>query len=288
MAAETVREKEQGSILSFDQYLKLAQQGDADAQYKLAKLYLKGTGVKQDDKQAVYWLRKTALQNQADAQGTLGSMYAEGRGVPRDFCQARRWWRWGVQMGNAEAQRLQELYNSTGSMPISGGEVTQGQKVPDEAAIGEYISAAEQGDPDSQFRLAELYADGDVVSQNLPEAWKWLRKSSEQGSSDAQFFLGAVYLSGGGEAVFKSDGKGVKKNVKLGMQWLNRSAAQENFTAQSLLAIIYAEGREEVDKDYALAEYWLKKAAAYGSPEVQTLKEVEESRRKQSSASKTD
>lgn len=43
-------------------YQDAAEQGNASAQYHLAMLYLNGSGVPKDEKQAVYWLNLAAVQ----------------------------------------------------------------------------------------------------------------------------------------------------------------------------------------------------------------------------------
>ena len=49
--------------------------------------------------------------------------------------------------------------------------------------------AAEQGDPDSQYLLAELYENGDGVTRDLDEAAKWYRLAAERGDTDAKAAL---------------------------------------------------------------------------------------------------
>jgi TPR repeat protein len=68
-----------------------ADQGDADAQYNLGQMYLKGEGVLKDAKQAVHWYRKAADQGDADAQYNLALKYAKGEGVLKNLTQAKYW-----------------------------------------------------------------------------------------------------------------------------------------------------------------------------------------------------
>ena len=56
--------------------VRLADQGDAFAQYDLGVMYANGQGVPQDYAQAVAWYRKAADQGNAAAQTNLGVMYA--------------------------------------------------------------------------------------------------------------------------------------------------------------------------------------------------------------------
>jgi TPR repeat protein len=43
-----------------------------------------------------------------------------------------------------------------------------------------------------------MYAAGQAVSENQPEAVKWFLLSAAQGNADAQYFLGQEYSMGGG------------------------------------------------------------------------------------------
>ena len=65
--------------------IKLAEQGDAEAQYRLGRLYTKGLGVPQDYTQAADLYRKAAEQGNAAAQRNLGWLYTKGLGVPQDY-----------------------------------------------------------------------------------------------------------------------------------------------------------------------------------------------------------
>jgi TPR repeat protein len=67
-------------------------------------LYDDGRGVPQDNLQAASWYRKAAEQGNADAQYSLGRLYYEGRGVPQDYAQAAAWHRKAAEQGDAVAQ----------------------------------------------------------------------------------------------------------------------------------------------------------------------------------------
>ena len=81
-----------------------AEQGDAEAQFKLGSIYSKGKGVPKDFVEAVRWYRKAADQGFAPAQDNLGTMYADGRGVAQDYVEAARWYRKAADQGNALAE----------------------------------------------------------------------------------------------------------------------------------------------------------------------------------------
>ncbi|MEO2195018.1 MAG: tetratricopeptide repeat protein [bacterium] len=54
-------------------------------------MYANGSGVPQDDAEAVRWYRLAADQGVALAQYNLGLMYQFGSGVPQDDVQAHMW-----------------------------------------------------------------------------------------------------------------------------------------------------------------------------------------------------
>ncbi len=56
---------------------------DSDAQLHLGRLYLDGTGVRRDPKQAVRWLALAANKGQYEAQAMLGRILFKGEQVPR-------------------------------------------------------------------------------------------------------------------------------------------------------------------------------------------------------------
>jgi len=57
--------------------------GDPDAQFHLARLYLKGEGAQKDAKLAVRWLSLAANKGQYEAQAVLGQVLFRGEEVPR-------------------------------------------------------------------------------------------------------------------------------------------------------------------------------------------------------------
>lgn len=71
-----------GKALSL--FRRLAEGGNAPAQYNLGILYANGDGVERNYAEAISWFRKAADQEFADAQFNLGAMYFRGEGVPID------------------------------------------------------------------------------------------------------------------------------------------------------------------------------------------------------------
>ena len=78
-------------------YEKSADQGYVDAQYNLANLYLRGSGVTQNDYLAFSWFIKAAEQGDAAAQYNLGRMYLEGKGSDKNILEARFWMKLAIE-----------------------------------------------------------------------------------------------------------------------------------------------------------------------------------------------
>ena len=65
--------------------------GDPHAQYSLARLYLDGTGVERDPRQAARWLNLAAEKGHHQSQALLGRMLFTGQGVPRERAAGLMW-----------------------------------------------------------------------------------------------------------------------------------------------------------------------------------------------------
>ncbi len=70
---------------------KLADRGDAEAQFQMGVRYHNGEDVPQDDAQAMQWFQRAAEQGHVDAQSHLGAYYWAGRGVREDLSKAYFW-----------------------------------------------------------------------------------------------------------------------------------------------------------------------------------------------------
>jgi hypothetical protein len=70
---------------------KLADQGDAEAQWQMGVRSHNGEGVPHDDAQAMQWFQRAAEQGHVTAQGALGAYYFAARGVPKDLSKAYFW-----------------------------------------------------------------------------------------------------------------------------------------------------------------------------------------------------
>jgi len=164
------------------QYLELAEQGNADAQFQLGSRYTTG-------EESIKWFHKAVEQGHAEAQGALASRYHHGiEGIlPEDKEEAAKWMRKSAEGGHGMGQlRL-------GDYHLKGEGVAE-DKV---EAVKWYRKAAEQEGPgqySAMWRLGQCYYEGTGVLQDTAEAIKWLRKA------EAGFNQQTTNLSGGNPA----------------------------------------------------------------------------------------
>ena len=235
---------------------RLAEQGDADAQFNLGVMYANGEGVPQDDAEAVRWYRLSADQGNAFAQYDLGVMYAIGLGVPQDDAEARALYRLAADQGYASAQYkfsyaiglgIPQMTRpkpcvGIGSQPNRGlplrvqprGQVRQSawayRKTMPKPCAGR-LSPAEQGE-----RRCAVQPRGHVrrtalgVPQDEAEAVRWFRPYKLiRGTPVRRTTSGSLYAIG----------LGVPQDEAEAVRWYRLSADQGNADAQNNLGFSY-------------------------------------------------
>lgn len=97
----------------------LAEQGQADAQYRLGVRYAEGDGLVPNDREAAKWFGRAARQGLADAQYRYGLALLNGKGVVQDYKAAFDWIEKAAQQGHSHAQYwLGDLFrHGTGTAP---------------------------------------------------------------------------------------------------------------------------------------------------------------------------
>jgi TPR repeat protein len=89
---------------ALDEWIPLALQGNASAQYNLGVMYKNGDDVSKDYNAAINWYILAAEQGHVDAQFKLGLMYDMGLGVDRETSTAIMWYTLAAEQGNNSAQ----------------------------------------------------------------------------------------------------------------------------------------------------------------------------------------
>lgn len=86
--------------------------GNADAQYDLARLYLKGTSSSRDDfRYGARWLGLAAQKGQHQAQAMLGQMLFNGEQLPRQAARGLMWLTLARDSATPDESWIKESYN---------------------------------------------------------------------------------------------------------------------------------------------------------------------------------
>ena len=100
-------------------------------------------------------------------------------------------------------------------------------------AYKEFLTAAKDGDADSQFNVALMYEQGIGVAKDEKEAVVWYGKSAAQDNSAAQYNLGVLYENGRGTAV----------DFAKANEWYRKAAVQGDPLAIGNLGMLYIRGQ---------------------------------------------
>ena len=231
-----------------DLIAELAEQGHAQAQFKLGRYYEIGEGVNQDYKKAIIWYTKAAEQGYGKAQNNLGCLYVQGQGIPQNYQKAVEW------LSKAAEQGLTPTQYRLGCLYIQGVGMEQNY----EKAVEWFAKAAEQGHALAQGYLGYCYTIGKGIEQNYEKAVEWLTKAAEQGFAQAQYSLGFRYMKG----------QGVPQSIDNANNWFIKAAEQGHVDALKML--------EQVTAD-DLANAWIDDNGVLYSVDKKRLLKVGES-----------
>ena len=224
-----------------------AEEGDAEAQYKLGRCYANGLGVEIDMVEAVRWFTLAAEQGDAMAQCALGNCYYYGYGVDHDCMKAIEWYVEAADRGLGKAlcalgrtqcfdENLDKRYYNRNWFWFRG--------------------AADQGDAEGQWRLSQC------CHPDSKEEIYWCKKAAEQGYYAAVEYLKEV------EEMWK-----IKQREKDELQ---QAASQGEVLAMAELGERYEEG-DGVQQDIAQAIRWYRLAAEHGDGDAsERAEELEE------------
>lgn len=190
----------------FENNLRLAAQGVAEAQYNLGFCYEYGKGVTKNVAEADKWYRKAAELGDAVAQYNLGLCYYLGNRVTKNYAEAVKWFRKAAMQGNVEAAlKLYECYDYGHGVVKSDAE-----------AMKWLHEAAEHGSVKAQNDLGDYYYLGLVVAKNHLKAAMCYYRAALRGYAKSQYNLGCCYARG----------EGVIQNHEEAVKWWRKAAAQ--------------------------------------------------------------
>ncbi|RVU84854.1 sel1 repeat family protein [Leucothrix sargassi] len=93
---------------AMQEFLPLAQAGNADAEELIGVMYAMGLGVKKDDRRAFEWYMRASMKAHPGAQSGIAWHYEVGRGVEVDLVRAYMWYVLSAIGGDPDAAISQE------------------------------------------------------------------------------------------------------------------------------------------------------------------------------------
>ncbi len=205
---------------TFDELERRADNGDADAQYRIG-VYLYNTApVPMNRKIAEHWFTLAVRQGSGAAAYSLARLVAPtSQSTSEDQAKAAKFFERSLELGYPVAQ-----YSKA-----AGYERGNGRERNLSEAYRWYLKAAEQNYPEAQMALANLYATGRGVARDEAKANKLYQQATEtyleaalKGDGLAQNMLAVIY----------EVGLGTVKNTTLAGEWFAKSSASKKSAIQ--------------------------------------------------------
>jgi TPR repeat protein len=236
-----------------------ANEGKPQAEFELGCLLSSGEFIPKNGKEAFRLFLESAKQGYARAQYKLGVAYFNGEGVLKDQVEGLAWMNLSIVDGLPES--LCQTMET-----IAGGEVSNKAKKRSQELLStmpkeviRFYSLKEKapnGDAETQYQLGLYYNErkiepmdlgeavlqiggvGDIKSEDIKEAVKWIRKAADLGYAPAQNELANLYEM---NSVDNLDDKqrmriADEKGRKNALIWWAKAAVQGYAPAQNNLA----------------------------------------------------
>lgn len=216
----------------FKNCLIAAKANDDISYYNLGILYMNGLSVKKNSNQAYTWLKKASDNGNNDATFFITYYFGPDKFSVKDTFYEN------YLTNNFPLTKINDL-DSLSSFKDCYNEhwkYNLFQKIK---------LAANNGDPKSQFDLANLYYHGDLCpvliriigKPNKDEAFKWFEKAARLGLKEAQFNLGMMYYDTG----FIKGYYYIRYNLERAVFWIKKAAAQGLKEAQNMMGVLYGD-----------------------------------------------
>ncbi len=263
-------------MFSFQDAQKGAEQGSMLHQYALAEYYAKGIGgVTQDLAKAAEWYKKSAEQGYALAQYEYAVFLETGwGGVKIDLPKAAEMYRKAADLGVPPAQVRVGVALLYGDLGFTQDRIK---------AVEYFESAVAQGNAAAKIHLADCYAAGLGVKQDLAKARSIYLHAAQAGDPAAMCALGKFLLQQREQtaalvwirqAARMGDGQGLyllgcmEKDARNAAAYFQQAAERGYPYAYYSLGLCYYDGRG-VAENRKLALKWIRRAAEAGVPEAQ-------------------
>lgn len=213
-----------------------AEQGDAEAQKELGRLYELGIGVIRDYHESAKWFRLAGVHE-------MNRNYLTQRSKPIN--KEKFWW----------ADRYREPWTTKVKIDVRYGQSGVESNVQNyEAAASWFRKSSDQGNLNAQYNLGVCFENGLGVTRDLREAAKCYFSAAAAGYADAQYNLGVCY----------ANGIGVREDFAESGRWYIRAAERGHPNAMCMLGLL-----NEKYGDNPTNTYWYHMAAERGDAVAQ-------------------
>ncbi|MDO5526181.1 MAG: tetratricopeptide repeat protein [Prevotella sp.] len=270
--------------------------GDARAQYTLGECYMKGRGVAVNEEMGVYWYAKAASQNYPLAQYFLGECYMKGKGVNVNENMAISLYNKALNNGLYEAyiglanyyNRIKDYANAVichkgylkydTSSPLAaaafhnlGDCYYYGNGIQQDyaKAFDCFIKASNLNDYNAVYRVGEMYYSGKYVQQDYKKAFEYLDKAASHNVARALYMIGMEYYKGG---YYTKDWRKAANSFT--------SVLKDKYIPDGIrgdvcnkLSICYRYGRNGIEQNEELSNYYSVEAQKYGNPDASKIQE---------------
>ena len=208
---------------AYNEWMPLAKEGDARAQWGVAHLHLLGLGVIQDVEVGARWAEKSANQGYVEGLSLLAALYERGVGVTKDWAKSIQLRKRAAETGDALAQ-----YNLA-------VKYLQGQMVHKDvgAALGLLRSAARQNLQAAMFNLGVLFFKNEDVPEDLVRSYMWFElAASWESGSNGDVPIGSMAETGERATQFKTmlsaqmTSSQVSEAQRLAREWTEKNEAR--------------------------------------------------------------
>ncbi len=224
---------------AFIEYKKVAEAGDAEAQFLLSNMYFDAIGTSFDSAEGIRWLTAAANQDHHDAQFTLSVLYSNGRYVTQSEVEAFNWGLRAANNGNLMAHFTVGTYYMQGA----------GTDADPAKGIEWHTKGADLGLRDSQYTLGVAYENGIGVDQNYETALNYLREAAKNGMPDAITKLSAQGIT-------------ISLDETLASNAIVEEAELSRFSGDNETAI--TKYKQAAEQNNALAQFQLGEIYLYG------------------------
>ena len=192
-----------------------AEQGDAEAQFKLGAMYYDGILFAKDIEKAMYWLEKAAAAGNVNAMIYVSIHWFYEVDDEHKNHIGRLWGMAAAATGNSNAQ-----FNYAARLHNGDGGLAETRR-----ALRYYRFSARQGNVDAQCYLATALIEGDGGTQDVVKGVELLNEAIELGSVAAFYHAGHYLL----------DGEFVEQDIDLAHKFFTEASKKGRCLADEVL-----------------------------------------------------